>query len=67
MHVKPVKERSVPDPARGDLLPESGRNVEESQYWLRRLAAGDIEKVTQSKEVAKSKTPIDEGGENGQL
>lgn len=67
MHVKPVKGRSVPDPARGDLLPESGRNVDESQYWLRRLAAGDIEKVTQIKEVAKLKTPTDEGGENGQL
>jgi hypothetical protein len=67
MHVKPVKGRSVPDPARGDLLPESGRNVEESQYWLRRLTAGDIEKVIQSKEVTKLKTPTDEGGENGQL
>ncbi|WP_366543573.1 DUF2635 domain-containing protein, partial [Salmonella enterica] len=25
MFVKPVKGRSVPDPARGDLLPEGGR------------------------------------------
>ncbi|EEK8087434.1 DUF2635 domain-containing protein, partial [Salmonella enterica subsp. enterica serovar Javiana] len=25
MFVKPAKGRSVPDPARGDLLPEGGR------------------------------------------
>ncbi|EJO9958049.1 DUF2635 domain-containing protein, partial [Salmonella enterica] len=28
MFVKPVKGRSVPDPAHGDLLPEEGRNVD---------------------------------------
>lgn len=42
MFVKPVKGRSVPDPARGDLLPAEGRNVDENNYWLRREAAGDI-------------------------
>lgn len=36
MFVKPAKGRSVPDPARGDLLPEGGRNVDENNYWLRR-------------------------------
>ncbi|EPW0623782.1 DUF2635 domain-containing protein, partial [Shigella flexneri] len=36
MFVKPLKGRSVPDPARGDLLPSEGRNVEESSYWFRR-------------------------------
>ncbi|AMO47620.1 DUF2635 domain-containing protein [Kosakonia sp. ML.JS2a] len=45
MFVKPVTGRSVPDPARGDLLPEEGRNVEENNYWLRREAAGDIQRV----------------------
>ncbi|EDY8128823.1 DUF2635 domain-containing protein, partial [Salmonella enterica subsp. enterica serovar Typhimurium] len=30
MFVKPAKGRSVPDPARGDLLPEGGRNVDEN-------------------------------------
>ncbi|EEQ2239313.1 DUF2635 domain-containing protein [Escherichia coli] len=45
MFVKPVKERSVPDPARGDLLPTEGRNVDENNYWLRREAAGDIRRV----------------------
>ena len=42
MFVKPVKGRSVPDPARGDLLPAEGPNVDENNYWLRREAAGDI-------------------------
>ena len=37
MFVKPVKGRSVPDPARGDLLPAEGRNVDENNYWLRRI------------------------------
>lgn len=45
MFVKPVKGRSVPDPARGDLLPVEGRNVDENNYWLRREAAGDIRRV----------------------
>lgn len=45
MFVKPKDGRSVPDPARGDLLPASGRNVEESQYWYRREQDGDIEIV----------------------
>lgn len=45
MFVKPAKGRSVPDPARGDLLPSEGRNVEENNYWLRREAAADIRRV----------------------
>ncbi|MBW9428674.1 DUF2635 domain-containing protein [Enterobacter kobei] len=45
MFVKPVAGRSVPDPARGDLLPEGGRNVEENSYWLRREADGDIKRA----------------------
>lgn len=50
MFVKPQKGRSVPDPARGDLLPVEGRNVEESSYWLRREAAGDIRRVSKVKQ-----------------
>ena len=45
MFVKPAKGRSVPDPARGDVLPVKGRNVEASAYWFRRKAAGEIEVV----------------------
>lgn len=50
MYVKPVAGRSVPDPAQGDLLPVNGRNVEENNYWLRRLMAGDVESVSKQKE-----------------
>ncbi|MBX9476474.1 DUF2635 domain-containing protein [Yersinia enterocolitica] len=49
MFVKPCKGRSVPDPARGDLLPVEGRNVEENSYWFRRIAAGDVVRVKQNK------------------
>lgn len=49
MFVKPQKGRSVHDPAHGDLLPVSGRNVEESQYWYRRELDGDIEIVKPGK------------------
>ncbi len=49
MFVKPLKGRSVPDPARGNLLPADGRNVEENSYWLRRIAAGDVVRVKQDK------------------
>ncbi|MBJ9641937.1 DUF2635 domain-containing protein [Citrobacter sp. FDAARGOS_156] len=50
MFVKPKNGRSVPDPARGDLLPVEGRNVEESSYWLRRETAGDIRRVNKVKQ-----------------
>jgi len=50
MFVKPEKGRSVPDPARGDLLPATGRNVEENSYWLRREVAGDIRRVSSVKQ-----------------
>lgn len=50
MFVKPLKGRSVHDPARGDLLLVEGRNVEESSYWLRREAAGDIRRVNKVKQ-----------------
>ncbi|OAT74895.1 hypothetical protein A9B99_17050 [Mangrovibacter phragmitis] len=61
MKLKPVNGRSVPDPARGDLLPETGRNVEKSSYWIRRLATGDVEEVVA---LTKAATATDkQGGE----
>lgn len=49
MFVKPVKGRSVPDPARGgSVLPEKGRNVEPSAYWYRRLSDGDVTAIKPS-------------------
>jgi hypothetical protein len=53
MYVKPVKGRSVPDPAHGDLLPAAGRNVEPGTWWYRREAAGDIEIEKISRKGAK--------------
>ncbi|MCK6928859.1 DUF2635 domain-containing protein [Enterobacter roggenkampii] len=55
MFVKPQKGRSVHDPARGDLLPEEGRKVDESQYWYRRELDGDIEIVQPSKDAETKK------------
>lgn len=57
MFVKPKDGRSVPDPARGDLLPKNGRNVEETSYWLRREADGDVERT---KNVEKTKVKTDD-------
>ncbi|MBZ6397269.1 MULTISPECIES: DUF2635 domain-containing protein [Pantoea] len=60
MQIKPKRGRSVPDPVRGDLLPSEGRNVEESSYWLRRLADGDVETV-----VAEKKKPAADSKKQG--
>lgn len=49
MFVIPAKGRSVPDPLRGDVLPERGRNVTKTSYWLRRLKAGDVQEKTVKK------------------
>ncbi|EFB7254706.1 DUF2635 domain-containing protein [Escherichia coli] len=51
MFVKPNNGRSVHDPARGDLLPPEGRNVDESQYWYRREIDGDIKIVQPGNEA----------------
>lgn len=59
MLVKPKDGRSVPDPARGDLLPDAGRNVEESQYWYRREQDGDIEIVQQETKAESPKKAND--------
>ncbi|NDV11673.1 DUF2635 domain-containing protein [Crenobacter caeni] len=45
MYVKPAQDRAVTDPGRGDILPAEGREVPETQYWLRRLADGDVERA----------------------
>ena len=55
MFVKPKDGRSVHDPARGDLLPVAGRNVEPNQYWYRRENDGDIEVVKPSQGAAPDK------------
>lgn len=40
--LKPAQGRAVPDPERGDQLPADGRDLVLSDYWLRRLADGDV-------------------------
>ncbi len=54
MHVVPVAGRSVPDPELGKLLAEEGRAVPKNQYWMRRLADGDVV-IKQAEPVASAK------------
>jgi hypothetical protein len=43
MFVYPAPGLSVRDPVKKDLLPDTGRQVSDhDQYWLRRLADGDV-------------------------
>ncbi|MCK9389766.1 MAG: DUF2635 domain-containing protein [Sulfuritalea sp.] len=42
MQLKPAPGRAVPDPEKGGFLPQEGRAVEATAYWLRRLADGDV-------------------------
>lgn len=48
MFLKPVAGAQVPDPFRGGVLPQEGRECGDplDQYWLRRLADGEVEQVT---------------------
>ena len=55
MYVTPVDGRTVPDPERGDLLPAEGRTVEPTQYWLRRLADGDVVESSQPADTGSKK------------
>lgn len=52
--VYPVEGRMVLDPLSGALIPAEGKEVPMTQFWNRRLIAGD---VTLTKPSAK-KTPI---------
>lgn len=48
MFVKPAAGLKVRDPYTKRHLPESGKEVPESAYWLRRVAAGDVQRVDTS-------------------
>lgn len=48
-HLKPNPDRTVNgvplkimDPVRGDFLPENGRTVPKTPYWIRRLRKGEV-------------------------
>lgn len=53
MFVKPRCGYTIRDPATRQPLPEAGRRVEPSSFWLRRLAAGDVEMVEGPKPLVK--------------
>jgi hypothetical protein len=42
MLVKPARGLAVRDPELMDLLPADGREVPRNDYWLRRIADGDV-------------------------
>jgi hypothetical protein len=42
MYITPIAGRHVPDPERGGIVPEAGRYIEPTQYWLRRIDDGDV-------------------------
>ncbi|MNU43033.1 hypothetical protein D3C71_318090 [compost metagenome] len=52
IHVVPAPGRTVPDPARGDLLPSEGRKVVRNPYWIRRIDDKDVT-VTEQTAVKK--------------
>lgn len=43
MYVKPAPGLIVRDPVTKFPLPAAGREVQPTSYWLRRVAAGDVE------------------------
>lgn len=45
MHVKPADGVRLRDPVKGDFVPETGREVPRTDYWLRRLRDGDAVEV----------------------
>lgn len=60
MFVVPQQGRSVHDPLRGDLLPETGREVDSSNYWYRRIADGDVKAVAAPVVVQQTETTVTE-------
>jgi hypothetical protein len=46
MTLKPGPGLAVRDPELRDFLPAEGRTVPRSDYWLRRLADGDVVEAT---------------------
>lgn len=42
MYVRPAQGLTLRDPVTGETLPEAGRTVPRSGFWLRRRDAGDV-------------------------
>mgnify|MGYP006281319599 CR=1 FL=1 len=63
MIVKPKAGLKVPDPYRGDFLPEEGREVADMIYWFRRIEEGDVIQVAALTPTASAvKQAVAEGG-----
>lgn len=64
--VKPKEGLKVVHPENGRALAAEGAEVEQSSYWLRRLAEGDVvlleEKEEQKAQPTKGKKSDNEGG-----
>lgn len=57
MYVIPKIGSLIPDPALQDFLPVQGREVEKTNYWLRRIKDGDVTRGTPAKtQIPESKT-----------
>ncbi len=57
MFVVPKIGSLIPDPLLQDYLPAQGREVEKSNYWLRRIKDGDVTEVAKNKsQVTANKT-----------
>lgn len=68
MFIKPVGGAKVRDPVSKRHLPESGKDVQPSVYWTRRLAAGEvveIEQITDSRLHAADELPQAESADEG--
>lgn len=53
MLIRAVAGRRVRHPETGDLVTDEPMHVDETAFWWRRVADGDVELVTQSTDPAK--------------
>lgn len=68
VHLRPAPGRRVHDVARGDVLPKEGRTVTLTNWWRRRLRAGDViedakvdpEDVPKKKKTGRRQTSLDQ-------
>ncbi|TWA90699.1 uncharacterized protein DUF2635 [Azospirillum brasilense] len=61
MYVKPKPGALVRDPVTRQPLPDTGAEVPSDQYWMRRLADGD---VVQSERTTVAALPVPADGED---
>lgn len=52
IYLKPKDGEKVYDPAAHDYLPEEGRNLPPTAYWLRRLRDGDVIEVASNNTIS---------------